>query len=168
MKAELAEKQPHLQKKKNLFHQDNTPYHTSSVTMAKIHELWFELLDHPFYSPDLAPSDFLLFHHLKIALGGQRVSSNEEAITFVNNYFAEKNAEYGLDGLQRWKHRWGECVELQKGNLGKNKIKKNQKKCLVIFVGRKLLKPPSHIGKKKTFIVLQYKENKKVNKPNLT
>ena len=32
-------------------------------------------------------------------------SSNEEAIiTFVNNYFAEKNAEYYLDGLQRWKH----------------------------------------------------------------
>lgn len=27
--------------------------------MAKIHELGFELLDHPPYSPDPAPSDFL-------------------------------------------------------------------------------------------------------------
>ena len=65
-------------------------------------------------SPDLAPSDFFfLFPHLKIAVGGQRFSSNEEAITFVNNYFAEKNAKYYLNGLQRWEHRWEKCVELQ-------------------------------------------------------
>src|SRR5436189_5963504 len=83
--------------KKILFHQDNAPSHTSAVAMAKIHELRFELLDHAPYSPDLAPSDFFLFPQLKFALGGQRFSSNEEAITFVNNYFAEKNAEYYLD-----------------------------------------------------------------------
>ena len=118
LKAELAEKRPHLQKKKILFHQDNAPSHTSAVAMAKIHELRFELLDHPPYSPDLAPSDFFLFPHLKIALGGQRFSSNEEAITFVNKYFAEKNAEYYLDGLQRWEHRWEKCAELQGHYVG--------------------------------------------------
>ena len=42
-----------------------------------------------------------------------RFSSNEEAITFVNNYFAEKNAEYYSDGLKRWEHCWEKCVELQ-------------------------------------------------------
>ncbi|GFT30614.1 histone-lysine N-methyltransferase SETMAR [Trichonephila clavipes] len=68
LKTELAEKRPHLQKKKILFHQDNAPSHTSKVDMAKIHELRFELLDHPPYSSDLAPSDFTLLPHLKIAL----------------------------------------------------------------------------------------------------
>ena len=68
--------------------------------MAKIYELRCELFNHPPYSPDLAPSNFFLFPHPKITLGGQRFSSNEEAITFVNN-FAEKNVEYYLDGLQR-------------------------------------------------------------------
>ena len=77
--------------------------------MAKIHELRFELLDYPPYSQDLAASDFFLCPHLKIALGGQRFSSDEEAITFVNNYFAEKNAEHNLNGLQRWEHRWEKC-----------------------------------------------------------
>ncbi|GFS64398.1 histone-lysine N-methyltransferase SETMAR [Trichonephila clavipes] len=61
-----------------------------SIAMAKIHELRTELLDHPPYSPDLGPSNFFLLPHLKIAFGRQRFSSNEEAITFVNNYFAEK------------------------------------------------------------------------------
>lgn len=113
LKAEIADKRPHLQKKKILFHQDNAPSHTSTVAMAKIHELRFELLDHPPYSPDLAPSDFFLFPQLKTALGGQRFLSNEEVITFVNNYFAEKNAEYYLDGLKRWEHRWEKCIESQ-------------------------------------------------------
>ena len=113
LKAQIVEKRPHLQKKKILFHQDNAPSHTSVVAMAKIHELRFELLDHPPYSPDLAPSDFFLFPKLKTALERQRFSSNEEAMTFVNNYFAQKNAKYYLDGLQRWEHRWEKCVELQ-------------------------------------------------------
>ena len=47
LKAELAGKQSLLQKKKILFHQDNVLSHTSAVAMAKIHELRFELLDHP-------------------------------------------------------------------------------------------------------------------------
>ena len=49
LKAELAEKGPHLQEKKILFHQDNVPSHISAVAMANIHELRFELLDHPPY-----------------------------------------------------------------------------------------------------------------------
>ena len=102
LKAELAERRPHLQKKEILFHQDNAPSHTSAVAMAKIHEFRFELLDHPPYSPDLALSDLFLFPHPKVALGGQKFSSNEEPITYVNNYFAEKNAGYYFDGLQRW------------------------------------------------------------------
>lgn len=113
LKEEISKNRPHLQKKKVLFHQDNAPSHTSTVAMAKIHELRFELLDHPPYSPDLAPSDFFLFPQLKTALGGQRFSSNEEAISFVNSYFADKDAKYYLEGLQRWEHRWEKCVELQ-------------------------------------------------------
>ena len=79
LKTELTGKRPHLQKKKILFHQDNAPSHTSAVAIAKILELQLELLDHPPYSPDLATRDFFLFPHIKIALGGQRFSSDEEA-----------------------------------------------------------------------------------------
>lgn len=113
LKVEIAQKRPHLQKKKILFHQDNAPAHTSIVAMAKIHELRFQLLDHPPYSPDLAPSDFFLFTNLKTALGGQRFLTNEEAITFVNSYFSDKDGRYYFEGLKRWEHRWKKCVDLQ-------------------------------------------------------
>ncbi|GFW11704.1 histonelysine Nmethyltransferase SETMARlike [Trichonephila clavipes] len=118
--AKLAEKRPHLQKKKILFHQNNAPSYTSAVAMAKIHELRFKMLDHPTYSADLAPSDLFSFSYLKCALRKQGFSiplyligSTKETIAFENNYFADRNAEYYLDGLQRWEHRWEKCVELR-------------------------------------------------------
>ncbi|KAL6257504.1 hypothetical protein P5V15_011074 [Pogonomyrmex californicus] len=113
LKAEIAKKRPHLKKKKVLFHQDNAPAHTSAVAMTKIHELHFELVDHPPYSPDLAPSDFFLFPRLKVSLGGQRFSSNEEVIAYVNAYFAEQDANYYLEGLKRLEYRWEKCIDLK-------------------------------------------------------
>ena len=44
-----------------LLQHDNAPAHTFDVAMVAIHACSFELLCHPPYSPDLAPSDFHLF-----------------------------------------------------------------------------------------------------------
>ncbi|GFU20905.1 hypothetical protein TNCV_3004851 [Trichonephila clavipes] len=46
--------------------------------MTKLHELDFELLLHPPYNPNLAPSDFFLFSDLKRMLAGQKFRTNEE------------------------------------------------------------------------------------------
>jgi hypothetical protein len=62
---EIKKKRPHLKKKNLLFHQENAPVHKSIKTTAKSHELGYELLPHPPYSPDLATSDFSLFANLK-------------------------------------------------------------------------------------------------------
>ena len=57
-----------------LFHQDNVPAHKSVVTMAAVHDCGFELVDHPPYSPDLAPSDYFLFPNMKKTLGWEAAS----------------------------------------------------------------------------------------------
>ena len=44
---------------------DNAPAHKSRVASAAIHQSGFEELNHPPYSPDLAPSDYFLFANLK-------------------------------------------------------------------------------------------------------
>ena len=41
-----------------LFHQGNARVQKSDVAMAAVHECGFTFLDHPPYSPDLAPSDY--------------------------------------------------------------------------------------------------------------
>jgi histone-lysine N-methyltransferase SETMAR len=57
--------------------------------MRKVRDLHYELLEHPLYSPDLAPSDFCLFPKLKLFLTGQRFSLNQEVTAAVEGYFAD-------------------------------------------------------------------------------
>ena len=42
-----------------ILHHDNASAHTSYYVLSTIHNLRYELLRHPPYSPDLAPSDYL-------------------------------------------------------------------------------------------------------------
>lgn len=68
--AEIKKKRPHLARKKILFYHDNAPAHSSGIVAAKMHELGYELLPHPPYSPDLAPCDYYLFPNMKKCLAG--------------------------------------------------------------------------------------------------
>jgi len=48
-----------------LFLHDNTPTHRALAAQKKLAYLDFQYLDHPTYSPELAPSDYHLFPGLK-------------------------------------------------------------------------------------------------------
>ena len=82
-----------------LLNQDNAPVHKSAVAMAAIKDAGFELVDHPPYFPDLAPSDFRLFPNLKKHLRGQRFGDNSEVIEAVNAYFEGLPKSFFLEGL---------------------------------------------------------------------
>ena len=101
-----------LTKKKIIFHQDNAPAHKSVLTMAKINELKYDLLEHPPYSPDLAPSNFRLFSHLKKFMRGKHFSSNDEVIAAVDEYFADLPENHYRDGIYKLEERWNKCIEL--------------------------------------------------------
>ena len=81
--------------------------------MAKLHELRYELLPHPPYSPDLAPSDFHLFPKLKIFLGGRRFPTREELTAELERYFAGLEESHFRDGIKALEHRWTKCISLQ-------------------------------------------------------
>jgi len=106
-----------LQKKKIIFHQDNVPAHKSVLAMGKLRDLHYELLEHPPYSPDLAPSDFCLFPKLKLFLAGQRFSSNQEAIAAVEGYFADLTKNHYRDRIMVLEHRWNKCISLKGDNV---------------------------------------------------
>ena len=48
-----------------LLQQDNARVHTCKVAMDAVERNGYELIPHPAYSPDLAPSHFFLFPNLK-------------------------------------------------------------------------------------------------------
>ena len=57
------------------------------IAQAKFHEIEFEMVAQPPYSPDLAPRDFYLFPNLKRWLTGKRFYSNVKLIAETNAYF---------------------------------------------------------------------------------
>jgi histone-lysine N-methyltransferase SETMAR len=84
--------------------------------MGKLRDLHYELLEHPPYSPNLAPSDFYLFPKFKLFLAGQRFSSNQEnqeAIAAVEGYFADLTKNHYTDGIMALEHRWNKCISLK-------------------------------------------------------
>ena len=60
-----------------LLHDDARP-HSSAQTQDLITSFKCKQMDQPPYNPDLAPSDFHLFLHLKKFLGGKRFDDDDD------------------------------------------------------------------------------------------
>jgi len=72
---------------------DNTRPHTARLTQETVEHLGLEVLPHPPYGPDLAPSDYHLFGPMKKMLGGG--GRNSHQIPRCNQSFSS-----GLDSSQ--------------------------------------------------------------------
>ena len=57
---------------------DNARLHFAAQNQNLITAFKWEQMDHPPYSPDLLPSDFHLFLHLKKFLGGKRFDYDDD------------------------------------------------------------------------------------------
>ena len=73
-----------------LFLHNNAPAHRALATQKKLAYLGFRL-DHPPYSPDLAPLDYHLFPGLKKQLKGHHFSSNMEVIAAAETWLDLQN-----------------------------------------------------------------------------
>ena len=76
----------------------NAPAHRALATQKKLTYLGFQCLDHPPYSPDLAPSDYHLYPGLKKRLKGRHFSADAEiiaaAVTWLEGQFFSSFFEY--------------------------------------------------------------------------
>jgi [histone H3]-lysine36 N-dimethyltransferase SETMAR len=96
-----------------LLHQDNAPPHKAHVAMAAIHNAGFELVDHPPYSPDLAPSDFHLFPKLKEKIRGRKFGDDNEVMEAVEDFFWEQDKVFYETGIKALEHRCTKCIAVQ-------------------------------------------------------
>src|SRR5215469_14665871 len=97
---------------------DNARPHTAAATQNLITFGW-EQFDPPPYSPDLAPSDFHLFLHLKSFLAGQRFHDDNEVKEAVTTCFASQAASFYDEGIQKLVQRYERCL-----NNGGNYVEK--------------------------------------------
>ena len=79
--------------------------------MSAMHDCGFELIDHPPYSPDLAPSDYFLFPNLKKHLAGKRYESNDDVISAVEDFFEGQEENFYATGIRALQHSWKKSVD---------------------------------------------------------
>ena len=77
-----------------LFLHDNVLAHPALAAQKKLAYLVFHCLDHPPYSPDLAPSDYRLFHGLKKQFKGRHFSSDIEIIAAAETWLDGQPSEF--------------------------------------------------------------------------
>ena len=87
----------------------------------------YELIPHPAYSQDLAPSDYFLFPNLKKDIRGPHFRSNEEVVAAVEERVRDKDPGFFSSGLIALEHRWSKCIILEDNHIEKEAFDLTQK-----------------------------------------
>ena len=110
-----------------LLQQESVGVHTCKIAMDAVERNGYELILHPIYSPDLAPSDYFLFPNLKKDIRGRNFRSNEEVVAAVEEWVRDKDPGFFSSGLMALEHRWSMCIILEGNYIKKEKIDLTQK-----------------------------------------
>lgn len=89
LKEAIRRKRPGLLSQGVLLLHDNARPHIARDTRNLLDSWHWEILPHPAYSPDLAPSDFHLFPKLKKHLRGQRFHSDDDVKEAVGDWLRQ-------------------------------------------------------------------------------
>jgi hypothetical protein len=82
--------------------------HLASEAIAK---MGWEVLPHPSYSPDLAPSDYHPFVFVKNQLRGQCFETREAIQKAVHQCLRMAGTEFYRRGIFKLPERWEKCVQ---------------------------------------------------------
>ncbi|KAJ4427817.1 hypothetical protein ANN_25545 [Periplaneta americana] len=92
---------------------DVKPLHDNAAVSVreKINKFDWEVLQHPPYSPDLAPSDFHLFGLMKKFLTGHRFATDAEVQSTVRKWLYSNRTDFYEQGILKLVPRWEKYVE---------------------------------------------------------
>ena len=85
--------------------------HTVLLALEKIENMGWEILLHPPYSPDLAPSDYHLFGFVQNQMRGQYYETNEALQTAVCQCLRAAGTEFYRKGIFKLPERWEKYVQ---------------------------------------------------------
>ncbi|KAK6748554.1 hypothetical protein RB195_001280 [Necator americanus] len=91
---------------------DNPRHHIAKKSSQKILELGWEVLAHPPYSPDLAPSDHHLFRSLQHHLEEKRYDDSDHLENDLRDFLASKSPEFYAKGSCDLVRCWQKVVDV--------------------------------------------------------
>lgn len=111
--AEIKKKRPSVANRKGvLLQHDNARPHVSMKTRQKFQELGYEVLPHPAYSPDLAPSDYHLFLSLQNFLNGKTFVDQTAVESSITDFLGSKPESFYAAGIDKLPIRWKRVLQI--------------------------------------------------------
>jgi hypothetical protein len=95
-----------------LLHNNACPLSAAHI-VDSLKKLNFDVLEHPPYSPDLAPSDCHLFGTLKQALRGCRFTTDQQLKETVHAWLVSQPITFYCDAIKKTVWRWTKCINKQ-------------------------------------------------------
>lgn len=109
LRQKLAEARPG--REKIYFLHDNARPHIAKMTRLKLLELGWEVLPHPPYSPDLAPTDYHLFRALQNHLKEKRFDDQRSLELELRHFFLAKPPSFYADGIRSLPDKWRQVID---------------------------------------------------------
>ena len=98
----LKDKRPQYNEKhdKVILQHDNARSHVAKIVKTYLETLKWEVLPHPPYSLDVAPSDYHLFRSMAYRLADQHFRSYEEVKNWIDSWIASKDDPFFRRGIR--------------------------------------------------------------------
>ena len=112
LKRAIAEKRPEYATRQEtiIFYHDNARPHVAIPVKKYVENSGWEVIPHPPYSPDLAPSDYHVFRSMQNALIGIRFSSEQGIQIWLDSFLAAKPAQFFWNGIDISPERWEKVI----------------------------------------------------------
>lgn len=112
LKKALAQKRPEWKERhdKIILQHDNARPHVAVPVKNYLEGVNWDILPHPPYSPDIAPSDYHLFRSMTHGLSEQHFSSYEETKKWVESWIASKDEQFFRRGIHLLPERWEKVI----------------------------------------------------------
>ena len=96
-----------------ILHHDNAPAHTALPVREFLATKQITVLEHPAYSPDLAPSDFFLFPKIKEILKGRHFDDIDDIRNSTTAALKAIPQNHFQNCFEGWTRRWHRCLATQ-------------------------------------------------------
>ena len=109
----LLQKRPAIasNRRKVILLHDNARPHVARIVKDRLLQLEWEVLPHPAYSPDIAPSDYHLFRSIQHGLADTRYRNAEEVRKKLDDWIAAKPTSFFRHGIAMLPERWHKVIE---------------------------------------------------------
>lgn len=94
-----------------VLHHDNAPAHSAHRIKDFLAKTKTTVINHPAYSPDLAPCDYFLFPKLKFKLKGRRFEDVESIKSAVAKEIGQLPQEVFQNAMEKLRSRWNHCID---------------------------------------------------------